>query len=129
MPRAPSPPRPLGFGLGLRPAHYTAILESAPAVDWFEVITENYLVGGGRPLHFLDAIRARFPIVMHGVSLSIGSTAPLDLDYIASARMFITHQSDPATGRVGPMRPKPLAYEPGASGKLKQPQRQPVSTR
>jgi uncharacterized protein (UPF0276 family) len=77
---------PLGFGLGLRPPHYTAILETAPAVDWFEVITENYLVGGGRPLHFLDAIRARYPVVMHGVSLSIGSTAPLDLDYLAGVR-------------------------------------------
>jgi len=76
----------LGFGLGLRPPHYTAILAAQPAIDWFEVITENYLVGGGRPLHFLDAIRARYPVVMHGVSLSIGSTAPLDLDYIASVR-------------------------------------------
>ena len=76
----------LGFGLGLRPPHYTAILDSTPAVDWFELITENYLVGGGRPLHFLDAIRARYPVVMHGVSLSIGSTAPLDLDYIARVR-------------------------------------------
>jgi hypothetical protein len=76
----------LGFGLGLRPVHYTAILDSPPAVDWFEIITENYLVGGGRPLHFLDAIRARYPVVMHGVSLSIGSTAPLDTDYIARVR-------------------------------------------
>ncbi|HXQ64286.1 MAG TPA: DUF692 domain-containing protein [Steroidobacteraceae bacterium] len=76
----------LGFGLGLRPVHYTAILESAPAVDWFEVITENYLVGGGRPLYFLDAIRARYPIVMHGVSLSIGSTAALDEDYLRRVR-------------------------------------------
>jgi uncharacterized protein (UPF0276 family) len=78
--------RSLGFGLGLRPPHYTAILDTAPAVDWFEVITENYLVGGGRPLHFLDAIRDRYPVVMHAVSLSIGSTAPLDLGYIASVR-------------------------------------------
>lgn len=85
MPR-PVPPRSLGFGLGLRPAHYAEILEGRPAVDWFEVITENYLVGGGRPLHYLDAIRARYPIVMHGVSLSIGSSAPLDLDYIAAVR-------------------------------------------
>ncbi len=76
--------RSLGFGLGLRPPHYTAILDTAPAVDWFEVITENYLVGGGRPLAFLDAIRARYPVVMHGVSLSIGSTAPLDLNYLAA---------------------------------------------
>ena len=76
----------LGFGLGLRPVHYTAVLETAPAVDWFEVITENYLVGGGRPLHFLDAVRDRYPVVMHGVSLSIGSTAPLDLDYVDRVR-------------------------------------------
>ncbi|MCX7057155.1 MAG: DUF692 domain-containing protein [Proteobacteria bacterium] len=85
MPAA-TPARPLGFGLGLRPAHYTQILDGKPAVDWFEVITENYLVGGGRPLHFLDAIRARYPIVMHGVSLSIGSTAPLDLHYLDGVR-------------------------------------------
>ncbi len=77
---------PLGFGLGLRPVHYTAVLETAPAVDWFEVITENYLVGGGRPLHFLDAVRDRYPVVMHGVSLSIGSAAPLDLDYVDRVR-------------------------------------------
>jgi hypothetical protein len=78
--------RPLGFGLGLRPPHYTAILDSRPAVDWFEIITENYLVGGGRPLHYLDAIRDRYPVVMHGVSLSIGSTAELDLDYLDRVR-------------------------------------------
>jgi uncharacterized protein len=76
----------LGFGLGLRPPHYAAILASSPAVDWFELITENYLVGGGRPLHFLDAIRARYPVALHGVSLSIGSTAPLDLRYLAGVR-------------------------------------------
>ena len=76
----------LGFGLGLRPVHYTSILEAPPAVDWFEVITENYLVGGGRPLDFLDKIRARYPVVMHGVSMSIGSTAPLDEDYLRRVR-------------------------------------------
>jgi uncharacterized protein (UPF0276 family) len=76
----------LGFGLGLRPVHYTAVLDSSPAVDWFEVITENYLVGGGRPLHYLDAIGARYPLVMHGVSMSIGSVAPLDEDYLARVR-------------------------------------------
>ena len=85
MPTAP-PLHPLGFGLGLRPTHYAQILDGRPAVDWFEVITENYLVGGGRPLHFLDAIRARYPVVMHGVSLSIGGTAPLDLGYLDSVR-------------------------------------------
>lgn len=78
--------RSLGFGLGLRPVHYSEILESTPAVDWFEVITENYLVDGGRPIDFLDSIRARYPVVMHGVSMSIGSTAPLDTAYLDRVR-------------------------------------------
>ena len=71
-----------GFGLGLRREHYAAILADRPAVDWFEILTENYLVPGGRPLHHLEQIRARFPLVMHGVSLSIGSTEPLDRGYL-----------------------------------------------
>jgi uncharacterized protein (UPF0276 family) len=80
--------RSLGFGLGLRPQHYPAILDGAPAeathgVDWFEIISENYMVDGGRPLAKLTAIRERYPMVMHGVSLSIGSTDPLDTDYLA----------------------------------------------
>jgi uncharacterized protein (UPF0276 family) len=73
----------LGFGLGLRPAHYEEILATAPAVDWFEIISENYMVAGGKPLHYLERIRSRYPIVMHGVSLSIGSTDPLDKGYLA----------------------------------------------
>jgi uncharacterized protein (UPF0276 family) len=72
----------LGFGLGLRPQHYTDILEGSPDVDWFEVISENYMVPGGQPLRMLDRIRARYPIVMHGVSLSIASTAPFDETYL-----------------------------------------------
>lgn len=72
----------LGFGLGLRVDHYDTILNSAPAVDWFEIISENYLVPGGKPLHYLDRIRERYPLVMHGVSLSIGSTDPLDTEYL-----------------------------------------------
>ena len=78
----------LGFGLGLRAQHYPAILDagSALAVDWFEIIAENYLVPGGKPLHFLDRIRADWPMVMHGVSLSIGSTAALDIDYLRDLR-------------------------------------------
>ena len=62
----------LGFGLGLRTDHYEEILESRPRVDWFEALSENYLVPGGKPLHYLDRIRADFPMVLHGVSLSIG---------------------------------------------------------
>jgi uncharacterized protein len=72
----------LGFGLGLRVDHYEAILNSEPAVDWFEIISENYLVPGGKPLHYLDRIRDRYPLVMHGVSLSIGSTDPLNRTYL-----------------------------------------------
>ena len=76
----------LGFGLGLRPAHYETILNDSPAVDWFEIITENYLVPGGKPLHYLDRIRARYPLVMHGVSMSIGSTDPINRDYLGQLR-------------------------------------------
>jgi uncharacterized protein (UPF0276 family) len=72
----------LGFGLGLRTEHYNAILESKPKVDWFEALSENYMVPGGLPLNFLDRIRADYPIVMHGVSLSIGSTTPFDQLYL-----------------------------------------------
>jgi len=81
------PPRPdLGFGLGLRPDHYDTILAERPAVDWFEVLSENYMVGGGKPLSYLDKIRAHYPVVMHGVSLSIGGTDPLDRDYLAALK-------------------------------------------
>ena len=72
----------LGFGLGLRTEHYNAILESKPNVDWFEVLSENYMIPGGMPLHYLDRIRENYPVVMHGVSLSIGSTTPFDTDYL-----------------------------------------------
>jgi uncharacterized protein len=72
----------LGFGLGLRTEHYNAILETKPKVDWFEALSENYMIPGGKPLNFLDKIRADYPMVMHGVSLSIGSTAEVDKDYL-----------------------------------------------
>jgi len=72
----------LGFGLGLRVDHYEEILRDAPAVDWFEALTENYLVPGGKPLHYLTRVRERYPLALHGVSLSIGSTAPLDRGYL-----------------------------------------------
>ena len=71
-----------GFGLGLRTEHYADFLETKPAVDWLEVISENYMVPGGKPLAMLDAIRRDHPMVMHGVSLSIGSTDALDLGYL-----------------------------------------------
>ncbi|HAT2147369.1 TPA: DUF692 family protein [Legionella pneumophila] len=72
----------LGFGLGLRPNYYEEILTSKPDLDWFEILTENYLIPGGKPLYYLDKIREHYPIVMHGVSLSLGSTDPLNWDYL-----------------------------------------------
>ena len=76
----------LGFGLGLRVDHYEAILSDRPRIDWLEVLTENYLVPGGKPLNYLMRFRERFPVVMHGVSLSIGSTAPLDHEYLRQVK-------------------------------------------
>ena len=76
----------LGFGLGLRVDHYETILNERPAVDWFEALTENYLVPGGKPLYHLTRIREHYPMVMHGVSMSIGSTQPLDRTYLAEVK-------------------------------------------
>ena len=76
----------LGVGLGLRTVHYTHIVETQPEVDWFEILSENYMQTAGRPLEWLDAIADRYPVVMHGVSLSIGSTDPLDRDYLTELR-------------------------------------------
>lgn len=72
----------LGFGLGLRTDHYHHVLENKPDIDWFEVISENYMVAGGKPRYYLDAIREHYPIAMHGVSMTIGSTDPLNMDYL-----------------------------------------------
>lgn len=71
-----------GFGLGLRAPHYESILASRPRVEWFEALTENYLVPGGKPLYYLERVRADYPVVLHGVSLSIGGTDPLDAEYL-----------------------------------------------
>jgi hypothetical protein len=76
----------LGVGLGLRSVHYVHIVEAQPEVDWFEILSENYMQTAGRPLEWLDAIAARYPVVMHGVSLSIGSTDPLDRAYLTELR-------------------------------------------
>src|ERR1700722_12366713 len=78
----------LGFGLGLRTEHYDTILQEKPAIDWFEILTENYLVPGGKPLYYLNKIRENYPLVMHGVSMSIGSTDPLDWDYLAQVKLL-----------------------------------------
>lgn len=87
MPKMPF----LGFGLGLRPDYYEEILEQKPDLDWFEILTENYLVPGGKPLYYLEKIREHYPVVMHGVSLSIGSTDPLDVDYLKQLKELAMH--------------------------------------
>jgi hypothetical protein len=71
-----------GFGIGLRSEHYRDFVAAPQPVEWLEVITENYLVAGGKPLHHLDRIRRDYPMVMHGVSLSIGGSDPLDRTYL-----------------------------------------------
>ncbi|WP_261842905.1 MNIO family bufferin maturase [Aliamphritea ceti] len=73
----------LGFGLGLRTDHFHDVLETKPKnIDWFEIISENFMVDGGKPKYYLHAIREHYPMVMHGVSMSLGSTDPLDMDYM-----------------------------------------------
>ena len=78
----------LGFGLGLRTDHFQHVLEHRPELDWFEVLSENYMVDGGKPLYFLDAIREHYPVVMHGVSMSIGCTDPLNFEYLKQLKIL-----------------------------------------
>lgn len=73
----------LGFGVGLRTPHYEHVLSERPAVDWFEIISENYVDSEGRPGRVLEEVAAHYRLAMHGVSLSIGSTDPLNADYLA----------------------------------------------
>lgn len=83
-----SAPKPayLGFGLGLRPQYFQEILTEKPNLDWLEITTENYLIPGGKPLFYLDKLREHYPMVMHGVSLSLGSTDALDFDYLSQVK-------------------------------------------
>jgi len=83
---ASAKPADIGHGVGLRRDHFQRVLGEPTAVDWFEVISENFMVEGGRPLDILMRVRRDYPIVMHGVSLSIGSTDPLDGTYLERLR-------------------------------------------
>jgi len=83
----------LGLGVGLRTAHFAHILSEQPEVDWFEIISENFMDSRGRPRYILEQVAERYPVVMHGVSLSIGSTDPLNFDYLGRLK----HLAD-ATG-------------------------------
>lgn len=84
----------LGFGIGLRPTHYESIIESRPTIDWFEIVSEDFIVDGGAPLYYLEKIREHYPLVMHGVSLSIGGTDPLDQDYLHKLKVLMD-RADP----------------------------------
>lgn len=75
-----------GVGLGLRPEHYHDFLLEPQPVDWLEILTENYLVPGGKPLYYLDRIRENYPIAMHGVAMNLGSLDPLDFAYLQDVR-------------------------------------------
>ena len=78
----------LGFGVGIRTVHFSHILKEQPDVDWFEFISENFLDSGGRPRYVLDQVAERYPVVMHGVSMSIGSTDPLNFDYLRKLKLL-----------------------------------------
>jgi len=78
-----------GFGLGLRPPFYKDAAEGKIAVDWFEVISENFMVDGGNPLRILDAVHERYPLALHGVSMNLGGSDPLDAQYLAKLKSLI----------------------------------------
>lgn len=78
----------LGLGLGLRTDHFEHIAQHRPDVGWFEIISENFMDSGGRPRYYLDLIAEHYPIVMHGVSLSIGSTSELNRGYLEKLRVL-----------------------------------------
>jgi len=80
----------LGFGLGLRTQHYEALLAQRAQIDWLEALTDNYLVPGGKPLHFLGRIRDHYPIALHGVAPPIGSTDELDREYLREVKALAT---------------------------------------
>jgi len=85
----------LGHGIGLRTDHYSEVLDGQPSVDWFEVITENFLVKGGNPRRVLREVRGRWPVAFHGVSMSLGGPDELDSDHL-DAIATLAHEIEPA---------------------------------
>lgn len=85
----------LGVGLGLRVPHYSHVLEAHPAVDFFEVISDNYMVPGGKPRYHLAKVLERYAVVQHGVSLGIGNPEPPDLDYLRALRALVRETRTP----------------------------------
>ena len=84
-----------GVGVGLRIPHYRHILERKPVVDWFEIISENFMVDGGRPLAILDQILEQYRVVQHGVSLYFGSAGPLDREHLARLKALARRTGTP----------------------------------
>jgi uncharacterized protein (UPF0276 family) len=76
----------LGIGIGLRTVHFGEILSRTPPVDWFEVLSENFMDTGGRPLYVLDQVAERYPVALHGVSLGIGNTDPLNREHLGKLK-------------------------------------------
>ena len=84
-----------GIGIGLRVPHYRHILEKKPVVDWFEIISENFMVDGGRPLEVLDSILEQYRVVQHGVSLYFGSADPLNREHLKKLKRLVKHTNTP----------------------------------
>lgn len=82
--------KPEGAGVGLRSQHYSYILNNKPDIPWFEALTENYMGEGGMPLHHLEKIRQNYPLTFHGVGMSLGSTDPLNMDYLKILKNMMT---------------------------------------
>lgn len=85
----------LGIGIGLRIPHYDDIFRDKPDIDWFEIISENFMVEGGKPLENLEKILDHYPVVQHGVSLAIGSPDPLDFDYLKKLKALTKRTKTP----------------------------------
>ncbi|HEY4960809.1 MAG TPA: DUF692 domain-containing protein [Terriglobales bacterium] len=84
-----------GVGIGLRIPHYNHILERKPVVDWFEIISENFMVDGGRPLHLLDQILEQYRVVQHGVSMYFGSVEPLNREHLRRLKKLVRRTKTP----------------------------------
>ncbi len=89
-----------GVGIGLRVPHYQHILSERPVVSWFEIISENYMIDGGRPLHVLDQILERYRVVQHGVSMYFGSPEPPNREHLKRLKALVKRTKTPAGGRI-----------------------------
>ena len=105
----------LGYGLGFRSDHMIHVFDEQPEVDWFEIISENYMATGGRPLYVVDKLAERYPVVMHGVAMSIGTTSPIDFDYLRQLRHLANRAGrDPAVVPIRDRRGLSAAPPAGA---------------